>query len=592
MEATLVHPGTTAFHERSPRMRPLHRMLLAIATGVLCGALLSSAALIRIAGPEDAVDELNRVEPSDSALADVFAALSRSSENVRSAFSATEGGQRTELMLAAAVDSDEATRAWSSYLETSLSLEGEAELQAIYESIAVEQTNTVVLALNSPPIEPAAILALNTTISQMNRDRLEAIDSIRDLYARRTADLLDASSGGIDNLRASIIVMFALLVLLWTPLAYLLLRGAQEEEAMLRRIIGERHGEARHAVLESQVQRALEMARTEDAAYRVVAEAIRSCTSEDKRGEFLVADSSRAHFRQVSATGGGGEGPGCPVGGPGDCPATNSGQTHVFSSASQLDACPHLRDRAHGSCSAVCVPVGIAGRTIGVLHVTGVENDPLPESAVQDLELISRKAGDRIGMLRAFARTESEARTDPLTGLLNRRSLENQARRLVEQNTPYAIAFADLDHFKDLNTRHGHETGDRALRTFSRTMRDSIRPDDIPARWGGEEFVVLLPDCSRQDAVVVAERLRERLAWVLDRGDLPQFTVSIGVAVSEPGSEFKDVVARADECLLLAKDQGRDRVVAYESATDDFEQGHRESMVPVPKAESSPDLAA
>ena len=123
------------------------------------------------------------------------------------------------------------------------------------------------------------------------------------------------------------------------------------------------------------------------------------------------------------------------------------------------------------------------------------------------------------------------------------------------------VAFADLDNFKALNTAYGHETGDRALRIFSRTLRDSIRPDDIPARWGGEEFVTLLPDCRVEDAVVVAERLRERLAWVVEKGDVPHFTVSMGIAASDDGVPFSDVVAAADAALLQAKAAGRDVVV-------------------------------
>jgi diguanylate cyclase (GGDEF)-like protein len=172
-------------------------------------------------------------------------------------------------------------------------------------------------------------------------------------------------------------------------------------------------------------------------------------------------------------------------------------------------------------------------------------------------------------MLRAFARTEVEARTDPLTGLLNRRSLENQARRFGEEGTAYAVAFADLDHFKALNTAHGHETGDRALRIFARALRDTIRPDDVPARWGGEEFVVLLPECGLADAHLVAERLRDRLARVLGKGDTPSFTVSVGLAGAEPGTSFSEIVARADQALLRAKRGGRDQVVVSEPDSDD-----------------------
>jgi diguanylate cyclase (GGDEF)-like protein len=352
-----------------------------------------------------------------------------------------------------------------------------------------------------------------------------------------------------------------LLGVFWVPIIFVTLRGANTEEQILRATLLQRQESTRRAELDSQIQRGLEMARTEDEAYGVVTSAMRVSLPSDQLGEFLVADSSRAHFRQVSGSGPDGVGPGCPVGGPADCPATSTGQTMTFPSSTRIDACPWLRDRANGACSAVCVPVAIAGRTIGVLHVTAESGTPPAENTVQDLELVARKAGERIGMQRAFVRSETEARTDPLTGLLNRRSLENRVRRLTEQGVPYVVAFADLDHFKLLNTAYGHETGDRALRIFSRTLRDSIRPDDIPARWGGEEFLTLLPDCRVEDAMIVAERVRERLASVVEKGDVPHFTVSIGLAASDDGVPFSEVVAAADAALLQAKAAGRDLVV-------------------------------
>ena len=127
---------------------------------------------------------------------------------------------------------------------------------------------------------------------------------------------------------------------------------------------------------------------------------------------------------------------------------------------------------------------------------------------------------------------------------------------------PFVVAYADLDHFKDLNDLHGHDTGDRALRLFARVLRDCVRPLDIPARYGGEEFVVLLPDCAIIDAQVVAERLRSRLSEVLAGGSVPPFTVSVGLAAAEAGEAMTEVIDRADAALLDAKRLGRNRVVA------------------------------
>ena len=92
---------------------------------------------------------------------------------------------------------------------------------------------------------------------------------------------------------------------------------------------------------------------------------------------------------------------------------------------------------------------------------------------------------------------------------------------------------ADLDHFKGLNDTHGHETGDRALRVFAETLRESVRSEDLVCRYGGEEFTVLLPGVDLAEAVEIMERVRETLARTTRRGDVPSFTASFGVAESE-----------------------------------------------------------
>src|SRR5207245_1000703 len=123
-----------------------------------------------------------------------------------------------------------------------------------------------------------------------------------------------------------------------------------------------------------------------------------------------------------------------------------------------LDACPKLRNRDRGRCSALCVPVSIMGRTVGVIHATAEPEVVVGESAIHDLETLANLAGARIGLLRMVADTQLQAATDSLTGLLNRRSLENKAIALRASATPFSLVMADLDHFKELNDTHGHET--------------------------------------------------------------------------------------------------------------------------------------
>jgi diguanylate cyclase (GGDEF)-like protein len=544
------------------RLRPVHRMLLTIITGLLCGALLAGTAIALTSGPDRDINEL--VEHTvfvENALTETHAALGKASSDFLLAFTTNDPVQRNALIAAAAPNNERLTNAYRIYTAATQNLPGERVLRKRYDAANKIQTDAGLALLSASPTDPVAIADATAKLSVINGDRLGALEEIRAIYSEHEAALLNNAGNGLDGMVTKLLIVLGLLGALWAPIIFVTMRGANIEERMLRAALLQRQESTRRAELDSQIQRALEMARTEDEAYGVVTGAMRLALPPAELGEFLVADSSRAHFRQVSGSGPDGEGPGCPVGGPADCPATNTGQTLTFPSSARIDSCPWLRDRAKGACSAVCVPVAIAGRTIGVLHVTGEPDAPPAEATVQDLELVARKAGERIGMQRAFARSETEARTDPLTGLLNRRSLENRVRRLTEQGVPYVIAYADLDHFKALNTAYGHETGDRALRIFSRTLRDSIRPDDIPARWGGEEFVTLLPDCRIDDARIIAERVRERLAEVVEKGDVPRFTVSIGLAASHDGAPFSDTVAAADIALLQAKADGRDVVV-------------------------------
>ena len=314
---------------------------------------------------------------------------------------------------------------------------------------------------------------------------------------------------------------------------------------------------ARRIAFEASLQSALEMSKAEPSVFDLVAEAL-SQAAPDMRSELLLADSSKAHFRQVLVSSAQSDDVGCGVMSPDDCPAASRARSMVFPDSTSLDACPNLRGR---HCSALCVPMSIGGNTLGVFHVTTEDGLPPSDEVEKNVEAVARRASERLAMLRAFEVSQTQANSDSLTGLMTRRSLETAVRDLHATGTPYAVAYGDLDHFKNVNDVFGHATGDRALRTLSQVLRDSLRPVDIPGRYGGEEFVIVLPECPLNEAHHVLERVRERLAERIVIAELPRFTISFGLASSEQAGDFDQVVSLADAALLSAKAGGRDRIV-------------------------------
>ncbi|MFN3593970.1 MAG: GGDEF domain-containing protein [Thiobacillaceae bacterium] len=156
---------------------------------------------------------------------------------------------------------------------------------------------------------------------------------------------------------------------------------------------------------------------------------------------------------------------------------------------------------------------------------------------------------------------------DPLTGLYNRRGLDQVIRDLWPTNPVITMLVADIDHFKKINDTYGHQVGDVVIRQVAETIRRGIRGEDYAARYGGEEFVVLLPDTELQGGLQVAENIRSRVAKLRlvrkhDNLAIDAFTVSVGVASRKPEETPEALFKRADEALYLSKASGRNRVTS------------------------------
>jgi diguanylate cyclase (GGDEF)-like protein len=325
----------------------------------------------------------------------------------------------------------------------------------------------------------------------------------------------------------------------------------------LQSMIDDMRIEAERGVFDNQLTEALEMMDTEAATHEVIARAM-CVVSPNHAMELLLADSSSVHLERAIAHPLKGA-PGCTVESPFNCPAVRRGLPTTFADSEALNACSHLRGRACGAVTAVCVPVSFMGRSLGVLHAVSEVSEPFSQDSVSKLTALGLQAGARLGTVRAFERTQVQATTDSLTGLANRRALEHEARALISTQKPFALIMADLDHFKRMNDKLGHQAGDSALKTFAAAVRAIARDSDVLARWGGEEFVFLLPLASATQAEDWVSRLRNGLAESLAASGASPFTSSFGVVDSTMANSLEDLIRIADLALYVSKDQGRDR---------------------------------
>lgn len=153
--------------------------------------------------------------------------------------------------------------------------------------------------------------------------------------------------------------------------------------------------------------------------------------------------------------------------------------------------------------------------------------------------------------------------TDPLTGIGNRRqadiSLNGFGNAWRQNKVPFGVLYVDIDNFKSINDRWGHDVGDRVIKAVSSTLIATLRPTDVACRWGGDEFVIFLPNISEEGLVAVGKRLvlLLRESWIELDGETVSFTASVGGAMSRFGDDACDVMARADAQLYMSKKSGR-----------------------------------
>lgn len=348
----------------------------------------------------------------------------------------------------------------------------------------------------------------------------------------------------------------------------------REVHSKLKIALGERERQVQEAVKLTELVDILQSCQTAEEASKIIGNILPTMLC-SRSGAFCITSSSR-NVVEVAASWGD-----TPASektfAPDSCWALRRGRIHRVNDPASPLRCAHVsKSLTNGH---ICIPLAAQGETLGVLCV---ENCSVPAgSAVEPEsdrgEVLERQitaVGERISLALANLRLREVLRAqsirDPLTGLFNRRfmeeSLERELRRAMRGKEQVALLMMDIDHFKHFNDTFGHQAGDALLRALGNLLKESVRGQDIVCRYGGEEFVFVLPGASLDAALKRAELLREDVKQLNAQYGgqlLGAVTLSIGIAVfPDNGDSAEHLLKAADDALYRAKAGGRDRVIA------------------------------
>jgi len=346
---------------------------------------------------------------------------------------------------------------------------------------------------------------------------------------------------------------------------------AKEHEAAMKRWVGELQQRNMHITLFNEMGGLLQCVESSEEAYAVVSNVASKLFAGANSGALFIHKSSR-HSLEIAASWGS-SCAGEQVFAPADCWSVRKGQPHWSECPNSGITCRHvdMSIAAHN----LCVPMVAHGEPLGVLHLqcdpdTGGDAEAA-QKLRESLKRVAVAAASQIALslvsvhLRETLREQSIR--DPLTGLYNRRfmqeSLEKELQRARRKERSLAVIFLDVDHFKRFNDVFGHDAGDTVLESMAQVLQSQFRAEDVICRFGGEEFAVILPESSLQDASDRAEALRlaAKDLRLAHRGVLlDPVTVSIGIAgFPDHGRTAQELLDRADKSLYQSKAHGRDR---------------------------------
>ncbi|KAF3891331.1 diguanylate cyclase [Tolypothrix bouteillei VB521301] len=257
---------------------------------------------------------------------------------------------------------------------------------------------------------------------------------------------------------------------------------------------------------------------------------------------------------------------------PRECWGLRRGRTHLFAVDACSLECKHIIPNALFT-DTLCVPMMAQGKAMGVLHLSSHVPGQLTTAKKQLAVTVAEHIALALANLKLHETIQEQNIRDPLTGLFNRRyleeSLEREIQRAKRKQFCLGVMMLDVDYFKRFNDTFSHEAGDMVLRELGRFLKKQVRLSEIACRYGGEEMTLILPETSLEVALERAEQIRKgvKLLKLQNRNqNLGTMTLSVGVACfPEHGLTAESVIHAADEALYRAKKEGRDRVVCSES---------------------------
>jgi len=264
---------------------------------------------------------------------------------------------------------------------------------------------------------------------------------------------------------------------------------------------------------------------------------------------------------------------------PDSCWALRRGRAYEFEKGGLCFPCDHVEteDGSNNADEYICVPIVAHGDTVGLLHIR-FNTEEKRAARISNTAAFAVRCGEHISMAIANVKLRDELHDqsirDPLTSLYNRRYFMDAMRREITQAERKGLSFGlisfDADKFKSFNDNHGHDAGDMVLRAIGEQLRATLSPGQVGCRIGGEEFAILAPGVTLDEAIELAERLREAISETQVQyvdGVLPRVTISCGVsAYPSCGTSPAALLKRADEALYRAKDGGRNCVHSTKSA--------------------------